>query len=148
VVSGAAPGMADIQDDFVVASVSGGEETSPLWVSKISNEDFKQALIASLQRAMAYDPASGLRVSAALISLDQPMIGFSLTVTPTVDYTVTDAAGTVLLAERVVSPFTAEATTTFLASKRLQLANEGAIRENIRKFLELLSTRRIGAPIS
>jgi hypothetical protein len=33
-------------------------------------------------------------------------------------------------------------------SKRLQLANEGAIRENIRKFLELLSTRRFGAPIS
>lgn len=147
-ISGTTPGMADISDDFVVVSVTGGEETSPLWVSKISSEDFKQALISSLQRAAAYDPSSGLKISADLVELKQPLIGFSMTVTPTVDYTIVDAAGTTVFKERVVSPYTAKVSDAFIAAERLKLANEGAIRENIRQFLALLSVRDFSAPTS
>ncbi|MFT4793120.1 MAG: hypothetical protein ACJAVR_000039 [Paracoccaceae bacterium] len=147
-ISGTTPGMADIRDEFVVASVTGGEETSPMWVSKVSSDDFKQALIASLQRAGAYDPSSGLKISAELISLEQPLLGISMTVTPTVDYTIVDAAGATVLSERVVSPFTAQFSDSFLAVERLRLANEGAIRENIRQFLALLSLGDFSVPTS
>jgi hypothetical protein len=69
-------------------------------------------------------------------------------VTPTVDYTIVDAAGATVLSERVVSPFTAQFSDSFLAVERLRLANEGAIRENIRQFLALLSLGDFSVPTS
>jgi hypothetical protein len=144
-VAGATPGTTEIMDDFVVVSVTGGEETSPLWVSKISSEDFKHALVSSLQRAGAYDPASGLQISAELVELKQPMFGASLTVTPTVDCNIIDRAGATAFSERVVSRYAARFSDAFLGTERLRLANEGAIRESIRQFSSLLSVSDFSA---
>jgi hypothetical protein len=44
-----------------------------------------------------------------------------------------------------VSPCTANFSDAFLAAQRLQLANEGAIRENIGQFMALLAVHEFAA---
>jgi hypothetical protein len=138
-VSGATPDMAPIEEDFTVDAITGGESTNPIWISKVSDHDFKQALILSMQRAGIYDARSDLHVAAELVELKQPLLGFDLTVIATVIYRIKDATGAQVFEETVVSPYTADFSDAFLAVERLQLANEGAVRENILKFMRLLS---------
>jgi hypothetical protein len=48
----------------------------------------------------------------------------------------------------VIAPDTASATSAFLATERLRLANEGSIKRNIELFIERLSTRIETIPTS
>ncbi len=122
-----------------VADVSGGKATSPLWTSQVDNPQFKEALERSLEfnGLLATDEkGSKLSVSAALIKLDQPLMGFSLTVTSEVQYRVFErATQTEIMRETLVAPYTAEFGSSLIAVERLRLANEGAIRESIKAFL-------------
>lgn len=132
-----------------VADVSGGKATSPLWTSQVDNPQFKEALERSLEfngLLAAGEKDARLSVSAALIRLDQPLIGFSLTVTSEVQYRVVErATQTEIMRETLVTPYTAEFGSSLIAVERLRLANEGAIRESIKaflvKFAQIWSTR-------
>lgn len=139
------PGMAPIEEDFAVDAITGGQETSPMWMSKVSNEDFKRALISSMRRAGIFDAKSDLHVTAELIELEQPFIGASMTVTATVIYRILDGGGKTVFEEKVVSPYTAEWSAAFIGAERLKLANEGAIRENISQFMGLLAAHEFAA---
>lgn len=137
-----APTVAENQElvgAMFVADVSGGKATSPLWTSQVDNPQFKEALERSLEfnGLLANDEKeSKLSVSAALIKLEQPLMGFSLTVTPEVQYRVVErATQTEILRETLVTPYTAEFGSSLIAVERLRLANEGAIRESIKAFL-------------
>ncbi|MDH5700265.1 MAG: hypothetical protein OEZ41_09925 [Nitrospirota bacterium] len=44
-------GGTPFKENISVGSVGGGEGTNPLWTSEIGNEDFKQALVQSMQAA-------------------------------------------------------------------------------------------------
>jgi hypothetical protein len=123
---------------FDVGAVAGGEETNPLWTSEVSQDAFRTALVSSLRNQGLYDPASGLEISAVLEEVDQPLLGFDVTVTATVTYRVTDASGAVVFDERIVRPYTANFSDAFLGVERLKLANEGAIKTNIETFIERL----------
>jgi hypothetical protein len=140
-----------------VGDVSGGKATNPLWTSQVDNPQFKEALERSLEfngLLASQGTSSRLLVSATLVELDQPLFGFNFTVTPKVIYRVVQANGeSELLREELVTPYTADFSSSLIAVERLRLANEGAIRESIKRFLvrfgEVWSSRagRSAAPI-
>lgn len=120
--------------------VDGGKETSPLWTSQVSNEAFAQALRQSLAtHAMLAIGGGAYRLDASLLELKQPLAGFNMEVTARVRYRLTRAAdGATVFEREITSPFSAAFNSAFAGVERLRLANEGAVRENIRQFLAAL----------
>jgi hypothetical protein len=123
-----------------VEVVGGGEETNPLWSSQVSNDEFKQALLASLKLAgLLADGPARYSLKVALVKLDQPTFGFDMTVTATVQYAVTDAAsGAAVWSEKIETRHTATVGEAFAGVTRLKLANEGAVRKNIAQLVQKL----------
>ena len=129
----------------VNVAVTGGHTTNPMWTSQVSNEDFKQALETSLTRYGAFshviqDSGANYRLDVSLVRLKQPMVGFDMTVTAEVSWKLTDTrSGRVLWQQTTTSPYTATLKDEFIAVRRLQLANEGAIRQSIKTGIEHIS---------
>lgn len=125
-----------------VQEVTGGKDTNPAWVSNIASADFERALEASLKSAgLLADnrQASKFRLIAHMLKLDQPLMGASMTVTASVQYTLIDhATGRQVFARTLSTPYTAAWNAAFMGSERLQLANEGAAKANIQVLLDAL----------
>ena len=126
----------------VAVAVSGGKQTNPLWTSQVSNEDFKQALEDSLLRYKVFSRVlksngADYRVEVALQELKQPFVGFSLTVKSKVHWRLINAkTGGVVWQKTIDGNYTAGVGDAFVAVRRLKLANEGAIRENIKTGIQ------------
>jgi len=125
-----------------VGTVSGGQETNPLWTSMVGDKEFKEALEHSLAVNKLLAPTDSdakYVVNAELNDLDQPLAGFDLTVSAKVDYRVTKKdASELAFGDTVESKYTASFSDAFVAVERLKLANEGAIRNNIKTFIDRL----------
>jgi hypothetical protein len=121
-------------------TVTGGKETSPLWKSNVSSADFAEALKQSLSaNTILASENARYKLAASLIELKQPLIGMSMTVISRVKYVLMDAADdSVIWDKEITAPYTAKMSDAFVGSKRLQLANEGAIRENIKQLVDSL----------
>ena len=126
-------------------NVTGGEETNPLWISKVNNQDFHTALAASLDAAGLAGPPTGCTypIDANLLGLSQPSAGFDMEVTSHVNYKVYDAAGQPVLLETINAPYTATVSDAFVGVERLKLANEGSIRASISQFLDKLRAAKL-----
>jgi len=125
---------------MTVAAVEGGKETSPLWKSNVANEDFAEALRQSLtaHTMLAFGDAQ-YSVTANLVELKQPFMGFDFTVTSRVNYVVTETASrSVVLEQEITADYTAKMSDAFVGVERLRLANEGSIKDNIRQFIKAL----------
>lgn len=122
-----------------VESVTGGAETNPLWMSKISSTDFKQALLQSLKNVgfEANQPQNArYLLVATLKEVDQPFFGFDMTVTTTINYVLTDkVTKRILMNQDVKASGTATIGDAFFAVKRLRLANEDSAKQNIGQLL-------------
>ena len=136
----AAPGDLGYRSVTTV-TVSGGQNTNPMWTSEVSNADFKTALEGSLTAA-GYMGTEGqpMTISASLIDLKQPMAGFDMSVTSQVRYTVMRADRSVF-DETVAATGTATMGQAFMGVERLRMANEASIRENIKEFLTRFRAR-------
>jgi hypothetical protein len=90
------------------------------------------------------------RLDTTLVSLDQPMIGFDLTVRSGALYVLTDTTtNTVVFSRAVNAIFTAHMSDAFVAVERLRIANEGSIKANIQMFLDqLIAAMSAGVPIT
>jgi hypothetical protein len=138
------PGASDIsvssqhKGTIWVEEVSGGKETSPMWISNVSNGEFRSALEGSL-RNQEYLATSAqdakYRVKAELVELDQPLVGFNLTVKATVSYVITQAQNAQAISKRIAASASATMSDAFVAATRLRIANERAIQANIKEFL-------------
>lgn len=140
------PGLAG---QFAVSEVGGGTQTNPMWTSQIDDASFREALIESLRAAglLSGGPSAPLAVQARLVKLDQPFLGFDMTVTSVVHYTVKDVrSGAVLIDEDVTAAHTATMSDAFAGVTRLKLANEGSARKNIAALIERLKQIRVAAP--
>ncbi len=123
-----------------VRNVTGGEATNPMWASKVDDAAFKQALSSSID-TVGLSAGAGTctyPIDANLLGLSQPTFGFDITVTAHVNYKVYEPTGEPLLLQTVDSPFTATVSDAFVGVKRLQIANEGAIRTSIETLLSKL----------
>jgi len=135
---------------IAIGQVVGGHDTNPLWMSKVGNPEFARALRDSLAGAglLAEGPAPGAYVlSANLLRLKQPVFGFNMKVTATVEYELRErASGLPVFQTQVATPYTAEMGDAFLGVERLRLANEGAIRLNIQQLIAQLVETFAGYP--
>lgn len=126
-----------------ISTVSGGEETNPMWTSEVGNPEFKEALKNALaNHAMLSEGAGRYKLAATMTSIDQPIFGASFTVTASVRYKLIEVnTGTSVFDQTITEPYTASFSDAFLAVERLRLANEGAMRVNIGTFLKTLVTQ-------
>jgi len=122
-----------------VTAVTGGKETNAMWTSQVSSDSFKRALEQSLENAGMFSKiATGgkYQLTADLTRLDQPMVGFDMTVTSTVRYSLIDTQSRNEVYARVVQiAYTASMSDAFMGSTRLKLANEGAVKANIQALI-------------
>ncbi|MDQ8028797.1 MAG: hypothetical protein REJ23_08715 [Brevundimonas sp.] len=130
----AAPGDVGYHSVRSVTAV-GGSETDPMWASQVSNEALQTAVQESLAAA-GYIGEEGrpLTVQVALMGLDQPAMGFDMTVTSRVRYTVS-RDGQAIFNETIQASGTAKMGDAFAGVERLRMANEKSIQENIKAFL-------------
>lgn len=126
-----------LRQAVALGTVDGGKETNPLWTSQVSSEAFAQALRQSLAtHAMLAIGGGVYRLDASLLELKQPIAGFDLEVTARVRYRLTRMADSGVIYEtEITNAFAAAFSSSYLAVERLRLANEGAVRENIGRFL-------------
>jgi hypothetical protein len=125
-----------------VGAVSGGSDTNPLWMSNVSNGDFKTALEASL-RSVNYlsDDSSKaqLEVSASIVDLQRPLAGLDMSVTSTIRYTAKPVdGGPALFDDTIAATGTATLSDALLGVERLRMANEASISANITQFIKRL----------
>lgn len=123
-----------------VGGVTGGRETNPLLSSKVSDDDFVEALRRSLAvHAILASGPGGYRLDARLVELKQPFGGFNMEVQATVLYRlVASRTGRTVFERSVSSAYTATFGSAHYGVLRLRLANEGAVRENIQSFIAAL----------
>jgi hypothetical protein len=124
---------------FIVSAVTGGTATNPFWKSKVSNESFEAALKESLALTSlaATESGSKYKISADLVSLDQPSFGLTFDVISTVNYKV--YGDTFEKVFSITAKGTATTSDAFVAITRLKIANERSIQENISDFIKQLS---------
>ena len=152
----AAPGKVPVAEQtspmyraITVANVVGGQDTNPMWMSKVGNAEFAEALKQSLvAHSMAGKPDDSRYVlEADLKSLDQPFIGFTFDVTSKVGYRLQDKkAGTAILNEEVIATGSAGVGDAFVGVERLRISNERSIKNNIQEFLLRLNRANVPAP--
>lgn len=135
-----------------LGEVGGGKETNPLWTSQVSSENFAEALEQTFAaHAMLSSDEGDYRLDAELVKLKQPFAGTSMSVTSDVKYTLTNIdTGAVVFDEVISEKYTAAFSDSFVAVKRLQLANEGSIKSNLSTLMEKLisSVDGVSEPIA
>ena len=130
----------------VDVTVVGGRETNPLLASEVSNEDLQKALTAALTRyglfsQVIQNSSADYRLDVAVVDLKKPIAGFDMTVTAKLMWRLTNTHSQRVLWEDTIStPFKATVGDAFYGVHRLELANEGAIREGIKAGLEHIGT--------
>ena len=129
---------------ITVDRVGGGEETNPLMVSKVNNKELEDALRISLQRYGFLSPTAAkalFSLNAFLVELKQPAAGYDTVVDSFVRYKLTRSSDAKVIYDDIVAASCKiTVSEVFYGAKRLQLANEGAIRANIATFLEVLNS--------
>lgn len=127
-----------IYRSVTVGDVTGGEETTVISKSKVSNFAFESALETSLDVIGALSDSSGapVVVHAEIQSIEQPNLQINFTTKARVKYRVLAAGSETLLFEQTVSnSFKAKVTQSLVREERIRLSLEGAVRENIGRFL-------------
>jgi hypothetical protein len=130
-----------LKSAVVLADVKGGKETNPMWTSQVDAAGFGKALNDSLANAGYTAPhpaAAKYKVSAELLMLDQPLMGFTLDVKSHVRYQVTGGAAPRTF--DITATGSASPSDAFIAVERLRMANERSVMENIREFMNRLAT--------
>jgi hypothetical protein len=125
--------------------VSGGSETSPLWVSRVSNADLESALLMALRNEglLAPDPARApMQLSVNIVSVRTPSLAFAPEVTSQVHYVVT-SGGRVVSDETVTATDSAALGDAVLGVDRVRIASERSIRANIAEYFARL--KRVAA---
>lgn len=138
------PGVAEpvnavLKGNMGIASVIGGKDTNPLWMSKVDNVQFKKALQDSLAKSGYLAPSGAqarYQVSAEMFDLDQPLLGFTMEVVSKVTYKVSGEGRERSYPIQAVG--SATVSDAFLGVERLRMANERSAFENIRAFLKAL----------
>lgn len=126
-----------------VEQVAGGEATYLMGMSEVGNAQFQQALSQSLAANGLLASGHGCRfpVTADIVELNQPLIGIDMKVSARLAYTLRqDGLEKPLMHREISSYYIASFGSSLLAVERLRIANEGAVRANITKFLRKLET--------
>jgi hypothetical protein len=130
--------VAKYRNAMAVRDVSGGAAMNILTMPGVSNEPLKAALESSLavNGYLAQGGSPKFYIDAEIQNLDQPLIGLDLEVTALVTYKVSSSGAPALY------PVTTRGNATFsdspVAADRLRIANERAMQQSIKQFLQQL----------
>ena len=107
----------------------------------ITNEAIKLAVEKSISNAGLFtDNERVIRINLSVLAIENPLFGGSLTSEIRIRWQLYDEAEEVSLFESVVaSEYTATIGDAFVGAQRMKMANDGAIRENIKIALEKIS---------
>jgi hypothetical protein len=128
------------RQSITAGAVSGGPGASPLWTAGIDNAQFQAALVRTLTEAGLGRAEGGrFRLDATLLKLEKPFAGYGMTVEAVVAYRLTDTGtGAVVYDASLAAPGTATLDDAVDNNTRLVLANERAVRANLRRLVEAL----------
>lgn len=121
----------------VNVKVAGGQETSALGKSSISDTDLKTAIEETILKTKAFKQLikvgnADYELSASIVTVNQPTMGFSFTVKTDIAWKLSKTGSDdVVWRQMVHSEHTTGAGEAFAGVKRLQMATEGAVRNNI-----------------
>jgi hypothetical protein len=125
-----------------IKQVGGGRKSDPAWTSQVDAPSFGKALTASLRNHNLLSDTSETAKLILVVNLRniiQPRGGLNLTVTSEVQYLLRRQADNSKVGGFIIiAPYTAGFSQASYSVTRLRLANEGSIRENISKFLDVL----------
>ena len=120
-----------------VRSVTGGQAMNIMTVPGVTDEPLKAALESSLA-ANGYlaSGAPKYYVDAEIKNLEQPLIGLDLEVVANVTYKVSGGGpvATYPIQSKAIASFSDSA----IAADRMRIANERAMQQNIKQFLQAL----------
>lgn len=122
----------------LTVNVTGGNETSPMWKSMVSDTDFADAIRASIKQSGLFamigtGTASDYQLDIQLVRLVQPNFGASFKVTLETSWFLKSRQDQKMIWQKsVTSSHTATVGDAFVGVTRLRLATEGAVRENIK----------------
>lgn len=124
-----------------VGVVSGGRGSARLWTARVGNAEFQEALARALaDSGLAAAQGGRYRLDADLQKLEEPFAGFAMTVEATIAYRLTDTtSGAIVYQNTITTPATATMDDALDGLARLRIANERAIRANLRRLIEELS---------
>ncbi len=136
---------------LTIVKIEGGEHSIPTLRPKVYREEFRKALESSLglSRLLA-DPRSEAKFDLyiKLVQLKQPLVAFGPTVTARIEYRVIErGTNRIWFSDTVFGTYTEEQSSLCFivyfdescdGASALRLANEGAIRENIKTFIKRL----------
>jgi hypothetical protein len=126
-----------LHDAMCARNVTGREDTNEFWGSVVSNQEFSDALDASLHAA-----GLGASAGACKYPIDVHMLGviqynhaFSMDVTSHANYKVYGADGQPILLETISAAGYSDAS---FGPMRIKRANEASVRASFSQFLEKL----------
>jgi hypothetical protein len=143
------PGSYDIKNKHpysVYVETAGGNETSPLWTSQLSDEDFSEALVTAITNSGLFSKVingkdADYLLEVIILSLNQPGAGFDMTVSMVANWELTKiATNQQIWSDLIASKFTATGSDSFVGIERLRIATEGAAKENINKGINRLAS--------
>jgi len=133
-----------------IGTVTGGQGDSFWMGARIDKNEFRNALIGSAEKSGLFQLCPDTQsphdyeLTARIMSQDQPAFGFNMTTTLKVKYTLKNTTTNEIAFDKlIISSFTATPSDAFIAAARLNAANAGAVRENIKQILTELSTQNL-----
>lgn len=124
---------------------TGGNETSAVGSSDISNEDLRAAIESSVTKSALFQQvvqgkSGDYELSVTVTKLSKPMFGASFTVDMEAGWTLVKVSDkSIVMRKSITSTHTATMSDAFVGVTRLRLAVEGAARNNIKSGLEQIA---------
>lgn len=132
----------------VDVTVGGGQDTSAMGKSQISDDTFQKALVESITKTGVFSQVvqgkgGDYRLNVMIMNMEQPSFGLSFTVKMEAAWSLRRADGTTVWQESIRSEHTATTSDAFVGTTRLRLATEGAARNNIKLGLAKISSLKL-----
>ncbi|MBM3712536.1 MAG: hypothetical protein FJW56_03760 [Actinobacteria bacterium] len=132
---------------ITIREIIGGKEGEE-WGSRISAADYLQVLQETIKQyqifKLKYDTKkSDYILDILIIKQKQPIVGLDLTVNLAVEYKLYNTKGDVIWNEQIYTEYTARMCDSFVGASRLNIANEGAVRENVREAITKMANLKL-----
>ncbi len=124
---------------------TGGRETNPLWTSEISNSAFTRALNNALIKSGVFQSVikgnnANYSLNVQIINYSHPLMGIDFDVNIKTKWDLMETKTfEIIWSDIIKTTYRAKFTDTLLAAERLQKANEGSVRVNIKEGIKRLS---------
>jgi hypothetical protein len=131
------PAAPSFYNAITVGSVTVGQDTATPWRSQVSPAEIQETLVRTLAAAgLGASQGGRYRLDAVLLTLQKPFAGFAMTVTAQIAYRLTEVATGKVVYDSVLTTLgTASLADAIFNEMRLRIADERAVRANLRALI-------------